>query len=130
DPHPRSGTTPDHADRPGRVHRGRAACYIHGWKVLPAHPRLSCPLVAGMADPQAAGDPARACRTQVGRAVGDLERQAREPAPAVGPRMGDDPNSDEEEGLHRTATPDVATGGTGSWDAGIGSRCRISHPDR
>ena len=39
--------------------------------VLPVHPRLPRPLAPGVADPQAAGDPAGAGRTAAGRAVGD-----------------------------------------------------------
>ena len=54
-----------------------------GRAILPAHPRLPRPLAAGLADPQAEGDPARPGRTAAGGTVGALERQAREPPPAV-----------------------------------------------
>ena len=56
--------------------------------VLSAHPRLPGPLAARLADPQAAGDPPGPGRAAAGGARGDLGGQAREPAPALGPRSG------------------------------------------
>ena len=70
-------TDPEGSER--RTTRRRAA----GRTILPTHPRLSGPLPAGLADPQAAGDPPRAGGTAAGGTVGVLERQAREPPSAV-----------------------------------------------
>ena len=100
--------------------------------ILPAHPRLPGPLAAGLADPQAAGDPAGAGGTAAGGTGGALERQAREPPPAVRPGMGEHPAADEEEGLDRAAAPDDEAGGAGAWSSrrpdpgspGWGRSCR------
>ena len=68
DPHPRPRASADHAHRPGRFpsedqhdHTERA--------ILPTDPRLPRPLPAGLADPQAAGDPARTGGTAAGGTV-------------------------------------------------------------
>ena len=71
-----------------------AARQAGGRAVLPAHPRLPGPLAAGLADPQAAGDPARPGRAAAGGAGRALERQAGEPAPALGAGVGQHPPAD------------------------------------
>ena len=52
------------------------------------------PSIRGVADPQAAGDPAGTCGTSTGRTVCDLECQAREPPSAVRPGVGEHPAAD------------------------------------
>ena len=66
--------------------------------LLPARPRLSGPLPARLADPQAAGDPSRTGGTAAGGTVGVVERQAREPPSTVRPGMGEHPAADQEAG--------------------------------
>ena len=83
--------------------------------ILPTRPRLPGPLPAGLADPQAAGDPARTGGTAAGGTVGVVERQAREPPSAIRPGMGEHPAADEEEGLDRAAAQDDEAGGAGAW---------------
>ena len=46
-----------------------------------------------------------------------LERQAREPPPAILPGVGEHPADDPEEGLDRSATQDDETGGASVWDS-------------
>ena len=79
--------------------------------ILPIDPRLPRPLPAGLADPQAAGDPARTGGTAAGGTIGVVECQAREPPPAIRPGMGEHPVADQEEGLDRAATQDDEAGG-------------------
>ena len=67
-----------------------------GRALLPAHPRLPRPLAAGLADPQAKGNPAWAGGTAAGGTVVALERQAREPPSAVLSGMGEHPAADQE----------------------------------
>ena len=86
--------------------------------ILPTHPRLPGSLPAGLADPQAAGDPARTGGTAAGGTVGVVECQAREPPSAVCPGVGEHPAADQEEGLDRAATQDDEAGGAGAWSAG------------
>ena len=94
--------------------------------VLPAHPRLPGPLAAGLADPQAAGDPPRPGRAAAGGTRRALERQAGEPAPALGAGVGEHPPADSSQGLDRAAAPDDAAGRPGAWLAGPGP----GDPDR
>ena len=94
--------------------------------LLPAHSRLPGSLPAGLADPQAEGNPARACGTAAGGTVVALECQAREPPSAVRPGVGEHPVADEEERLDRAAAPDDEAGGAGASVRGVlalGSRC-------
>ena len=98
--------------------------------ILPARTRLPGPLPAGLADPQAAGDPSRTGGAAAGGTVVALERQAREPPSAVCPGVGEHPAADEEEGLDRAAAPDDEAGGAGAWltDAGIGRAGLLDRP--
>ena len=122
-PHPRPRASPDHADRPGRLSKRGSARPRRAETLLPTHPRLPGSLAAGLADPQAAGDPPRTGGTAAGGTLGALERQAREPPPAVRPGMGEHPAADEEEGLDRAAAQDDETGGAGAWAADAGRGC-------
>ena len=83
--------------------------------ILPTDPRLPGSLPAGLADPQAAGNPTRTGGTAAGGTLVALERQAREPPSAIRPGMGEHPVADQEEGLDRSATQDDETGGAGAW---------------
>ena len=94
--------------------------------VLPAHPRLPGPLAPRLADPQAAGDPPGPGRAAAGRTGGALERQAREPPPALGPGVGEHPAADQEARLDRAAAADDAAGGSGARPEGTGT----GDPDR
>ena len=94
--------------------------------LLSAHPRLPGPLAAGLADPQAAGDPARPGRAAAGGTRRALERQAGEPAPALGAGVGQHPAADSSQGLERAAAADDAAGRPGAWLAGPGP----GDPDR
>ena len=129
--HPRPRASADHAHRPGRFLKRRSADHTER-AILPTHPRLPGPLPAGLADPQAAGDPARTGGTAAGGTVGALECQAREPPSAICPGMGEHPAADEEEGLDRAATQDDEAGGAGAWteDAGIGHVGLLDHLGR
>jgi hypothetical protein len=79
--------------------------------VLPAHPRLSGSLVAGMADPQAKGNKARPGRAVAGGSGSGVERSSGEPATAVAGAMDANPLVDREEELDVAATQDDAEGG-------------------
>ena len=85
--------------------------------ILPVDPRLSGPLSARLADPQAAGDPTRAGGATARGTLVALERQAREPPFAVFTGMGEYPAADQEAGLDRAAATDDEAGGVGSWAA-------------
>ena len=75
-------TDPEGSTERGATHQaGRRA-------LLPTDPRLSRSLVAGLADPQAAGDPPGAGRAEAGGTRGALERQAGGPSPAFAPGSG------------------------------------------
>ncbi len=67
--------------------------------ILPTRTRLSGSLPAGLADPQAKGDPTRTGGTATGGTVGVVECQTRKPPPALRPGMGEHPAADQEEGL-------------------------------
>ena len=72
--------------------------------ILPTHPRLSGSLPAGLADPQAKGNPSWTGGTRLAERSCALERQTREPASTVCLGMGEHQVADQEEGLDRAAT--------------------------
>src|SRR6516162_8819584 len=90
--------------------------------MLPTHPRLSCPFLAGLADPQAEGDEAWPGGTAAGGSCGRVERPSGEPATAVAAAMAQYPVVDPGEELDTAAAQDDAQGDPASCGAGDGSR--------
>ena len=96
--------------------------------LLPAHPRLPGPLAARLADPQAARDPPGPGRAAAGRTRGALERQAREPPPAVALEWANIRLLTRRKDWTEPAAPDDEAGGPGPRLAGAGAgrrRCLL-----
>jgi eukaryotic-like serine/threonine-protein kinase len=74
-----------------------------GAEVFSTDARLSGAFAAGLADPQAEGNPQRPGRTQAVRYLGDLERQAGKPLPAVAGGVAEHSHADRQETLDRAA---------------------------
>src|SRR6516164_568732 len=88
--------------------------------MLPTHPRLSGPFLAGLADPQAEGDQAWPSGTAAGGSCGRVERPPGKPATAVAAAMAQYPVVDTGEGLDTAAAQDDAQGdpaSCGAWDS-------------
>ena len=79
--------TPTDPEGDGRS-RGVRLAGRAGPEVLPAHARLPGPLAAGLADPQAEGNPPGPGRAAAGGTRAAVVRQAGEPAPALDVGMG------------------------------------------
>ena len=92
-----------------------------GGQLLPTDARLPRALAAGLADPQAAGDPPGPGRAE----AGGTRRRSGTPSPRTAtcrrPGVGEHPAADQEEGLDRAATEDDEAGGAGAWDADAGT---------
>ena len=91
--------------------------------LLPTHPRLPRPLPAGLADPQAAGDPARTGGTAAGGTV--VARGMPSPRTVschLALEWANIRLLTKKERLDRAAAQDDEAGGAGAWteDAGIG----------
>ena len=86
--------------------------------ILPTRARLSGSLTAGLADPQAEGDPARTGGTAAGGTVGARGMPSPRTAICRLLGVGEHPAADQEEGLDRSATQNDEAGGAGAWRSG------------
>ncbi len=105
----------------GAGHILHPSSFILSEVLLSAHSRLPRPLAARLADPQAAGDPARAGGASAGRTIRALERQARESAPAFVLGVGRHPAVDQEGEVDTSATKDDGSVAAGPWAEGSGA---------
>ena len=80
-------------------------------EILPTDPRLSGSLAAGLADPQAEGNPPGPGGIAAGGSCGGLERPPGEPATALAVAVVPDPLVDAEEELDAAAAENDAEGG-------------------
>ena len=132
DPHPRPRASPDHAHRPGRfLERRSADASPSGQYYQLTHDYLVHSLRDWLTRKQRETRRGRA-ELRLAERSALVERQAREPPPAIRPGMGEHPAADEEEGLDRAATQDDEAGGAGAWseDAGIGHAGLLDHLGR
>ena len=79
-------------------------------QVLPAHPRLSGSLAAGLADPQAEGNSPRPGGAETGGTLRPVERQTRKPPSADPLGMARHPHADRSEEVDLTAAGDDVQG--------------------
>src|SRR5439155_8168586 len=94
-----------------------------GAEILPADPRLSGPLLAGLADPQAKRDQAGAGRTSTGGPGLGLECPPGGPPTALAASMAQHPTVDTEEELDRATAENDAEGNPVSCPAGVRGGC-------